>query len=61
MTPERSGFFGMLGKCKVLSNHMIRVPVRVSHAAIDESSKELAKPNLCILAILAKLIHNYFS
>ena len=29
-----------------------RVPVRVSHVAIGESSKELAKPNLWILAIL---------
>ena len=31
-----------------------RVPIRVSHVAIGESSKELAKPNLWILAILAK-------
>ena len=31
-----------------------RVPVRVSHVAIGESSKELAKQNLWILAILAK-------
>ena len=33
-----------------------RVPVRVSHVVIGESSKELAKPNLWILAILAKSI-----
>ena len=32
----------------------LMVPVRVSHVAIGESSKELAKPNLWILAILAK-------
>ena len=36
----------------------IRVPVRVSHVAIGESSKELAKPNLWILAILAKSINS---
>ena len=35
-----------------------RVPVRVSHVAIGESSKELAKPNLWILAILAKSINS---
>ena len=28
-----------------------RVPVMVSHVAIGESSKELTKPNLCILAV----------
>ena len=32
------------------------VPVGVSHVAIGESSKELAKPNSWILAILAKWI-----
>ena len=37
-----------------------RVPVRVSHVAIGESSKELAKPNLWILAILAKSINISF-
>ena len=31
----------------------------VSHVAIGESSKELAKPNLWILAILAKSILEY--
>ena len=39
----------------------VRVPVRVSHVAIGESSKELAKPNLWILAILAKSINISFS
>ena len=34
-----------------------RVPVSVSHVAIGESSRELAKPNLWILAILAKSIN----
>ena len=38
-----------------------RVPVSVSHVAIGESSKELAKPNLWILAILAKSINISFS
>ena len=38
-----------------------RVPGRVSHVAIGESSKELAKPNLWILAILAKSINISFS
>ena len=38
-----------------------RVPVRVSHVAIGESSKELSKPSLWILAILAKSINIYFS
>ena len=38
-----------------------RIPVRVSHVAIGESSKELAKPNLWILAILAKSINISFS
>ena len=32
----------------------IRDPVSVSHVAIGESNQELAKENLCILAILAK-------
>ena len=40
---------------------VVRVPVRVSHVAIGESSKELAKPNLWILAILAKSINIWFS
>ena len=38
-----------------------RVPIRVSHVAIGESSKELAKPNLWILAILAKSNNISFS
>ena len=38
--------------------HVCRVPVRVSHVASGESSKELAKPNLWILAILAKSINS---
>ena len=38
-----------------------RIPIRVSHVAIGESSKELAKPNLWILAILAKSINISFS
>ena len=36
-----------------------RVPVRVSHVAIGQSSKELAKQNLWILAILAKSIKTF--
>ena len=38
------------------SSHFVnlKVPVRISHVATGESSKELAKPNLWILAILAK-------
>ena len=32
----------------------------VSHVAIGESNKELAKQNLCIFAILAKLNKNLF-
>ena len=39
----------------------IRVPVRVGHVAIGESRKELAIPNLWILAILAKSINISFS
>ena len=39
----------------------IRVAVRLSHVAIGESNKELAKQNLWILAILAKSITIYFS
>ena len=39
-------------------NNKPRVLVRVSHVAIGESSKELAKPNLWILAILAKSINS---
>ena len=42
----------------VQSLDLHRVPVRVSHVAIGESSKELAKPNLWILAILAKSINS---
>ena len=38
-----------------------RVPVRVSHVAVGESSKDLAKQNLWILAILAKSINYFFS
>ena len=34
----------------ILSRDLCRVPVRVSHVAIGESSKELAKSNLRILA-----------
>ena len=34
----------------------VKVPVRVRHVAIGESNKELAKQNLCILAILAQSI-----
>ena len=37
------------------------VPVRDSHVAIGESSKEMAKPNLLIIAILAKSISISFS
>ena len=37
------------------------VPVRVSHVAIGESRKELAKSNLWILAILAKSNNISFS
>ena len=37
------------------------VPVRISHVAIGESSKELAKPNLWILAILANSNNISFS
>ena len=40
---------------------IIRVPVRVIHVAIGESSKELAKPNLWIWAILAKSMINNIS
>ena len=36
----------MLLRCLLV----FRVPFRVSHVAIGESSKELAKPNLWILA-----------
>ena len=44
----------LIGSDRVcLSDRKCRVPVRVSHVAIGESSKELAKPNLWILAILA--------
>ena len=39
-------------------NGSCRVPVRVSHVAIGKSSKELAKPNLWILANLAKSINS---
>ena len=39
----------------------LRVPVSVSHVAIGESSKELAKPNLWMLAILAQSSNIYFS
>ena len=39
---------------------IVTVPVRVSHVAIGKSSKELAKPNLWILAILAKSINISF-
>ena len=35
------------------------VPVRVSHVAIGESSKELAKQFFGILAILAKSIQTF--
>ena len=38
-----------------------RVPVRVNHVAIVESSKELAEQNLWILAILSKSIKISFS
>ena len=38
-----------------------RVPVSVSHVAIGEFSKELAKPNVWILAILAQSTNIYFS
>ena len=37
---------------------MGRVPVGVRQVAIGESSKELAKPNLWISAILAKSINS---
>ena len=42
-------------------NSRLRVPVSVSHVAIGESSKELAKLNLWILAILVKSINISFS
>ena len=40
--------------------NIVRVPIRVSYVAIGESSKELAKQNLWILAILAKSILHFF-
>ena len=40
-------------------HYVHRVPVRVGHVATGESSKELAKPNLWILAILAKSVNNF--
>ena len=43
------------------SCYVSRVPVSVRHVAIGESSKELAKPNVWILAILAKSINISFS
>ena len=46
---------------KLHSQDIVRVPVRVSHVAIGESSKELAKRNVWTLAILAKPINIYFS
>ena len=48
---------------RVCGNRLLerRVLVRVSHVAIGESSKELAKPNMWILAILAKSINISFS
>ena len=52
----------MLNSQPVLRNVVaFRVPVRVSHVAIGESSKELAKPNVWTLAILAKPINILFS
>ena len=45
-------------KCCEYIYIQLRVPVRVSHVAIGESSKELAKPNLWILAILAKSMNS---
>ena len=49
-----------LTKCGVRVNQCesVMVPLRVSHVAIGESSKELAKPNLWILAILGKSINS---
>ena len=44
-------------KQSTLLKSKVKVPVRVNHVAIGESSKELAKPNLWILAILAKSIN----
>ena len=45
----------------IIRLRLCRVPIRVSHVAIGESSKELAEPNLWILAILAKSININFS